>query len=603
MTAMLTRDQRAFIETATQILDARRRREQRKQFYRMFPKDDTVQPDGSMFFAREKYAKHLEFFEAGAKYRERCFMAANRIGKALRDGTKVATPDGWVPIERLSVGDEVISGAGVVTKVMGVFPQGAKKLYRVTFDRGHWIDACPEHLWRYQHPKARYPMRHSHGKKEPNPNYGAWSTATTEDILSQVGGAPGPRMRPLVPSSKAWVLPKQSLLLDPYLLGVLLGDGCLHKETIKISTGDPEIAEMARAACPGHATVRHLGGIEYSVVRTSGAFNPVFRIIKQLGLHDHRSHEKFVPKPYLFSDIDDRSALLRGLMDTDGTISKSGTPQFSSTSFDLITAVEHLVITLGGTARIKQRQTYCNGKPGLPSWVVSMRLDVNPFRLQRKAAKWAPLKNTMERVIQRIEPAPDGHATCIEVEHASHTYVTEHGIVTHNTFGAGGYEAACHLTGEYPRWWKGRRFTNPIRAWAAGKTNETTRDIVQAALLGNITQGKRKYFDGCGVIPGQSLGGLTWKQGVSDLVDTIRIKHKPTGGWSVLGLKSYQQGRGSFEGTAQHLIWFDEEPPLDVYGEALIRTATTNGILMLTFTPLAGHSRTVAQFMPQEDHA
>lgn len=169
------------------------------------------------------------------------------------------------------------------------------------------------------------------------------------------------------------------------------------------------------------------------------------------------------------------------------------------------------------------------------------------------------------------------------------------------TYGGGGYETACHLTGLYPAWWEGRRFDAPVRWWAAGKTNETTRDIVQTTLLGDIAfAGPRKTVSGTGMVPGDLIGGITWKQGVADLVDTIKVKHV-SGKWSVLGLKSYQQGRGSFEGTAQHGIWLDEEPPLDVYGECLIRTATTNGIIMLTFTPLEGLSDTVLQFQPHND--
>ena len=168
------------------------------------------------------------------------------------------------------------------------------------------------------------------------------------------------------------------------------------------------------------------------------------------------------------------------------------------------------------------------------------------------------------------------------------------------TLGGGGYEVACHLTGEYPHWWEGRVFNGPTRVWAGGKTNETTRDIIQTTLLGEIMhKGQRKLTTGTGVVPGDALGATTWKQGVSDLVDTIKVRHV-TGGWSTLGLKAYQQGRGSFEGTAQHVVWLDEEPPVDVYGEVLIRTATTNGIVMLTFTPLSGLSEVVLQFMPRE---
>ena len=172
------------------------------------------------------------------------------------------------------------------------------------------------------------------------------------------------------------------------------------------------------------------------------------------------------------------------------------------------------------------------------------------------------------------------------------------------TFGMGGYEMAAHLTGQYPAWWEGKRFRHPINAWACGKTNETTRDIVQNVLLGDITfDGPRKVVDGSGMIPRECIGlgqGMyAWKQGVTDLVDTIKIRHT-SGGWSKLGLKSYQQGRGAFEGVAQHVIWDDEEPPLDVWGEQLMRLATTKGIMMLTFTPLEGISEVVQQFLPAE---
>lgn len=165
---------------------------------------------------------------------------------------------------------------------------------------------------------------------------------------------------------------------------------------------------------------------------------------------------------------------------------------------------------------------------------------------------------------------------------------------------SGAFESTLHLTGRYPDWWEGRRFDKPVRLWAAGKTNETTRDIIQDKLLGSVAfAGGRKTFSGTGMIPGDDIGGVTWKQGVADLADTIKVRHV-SGGWSTLGLKSYQQGRGSFEGTAQHIIWLDEEPPVDVYGECLIRTATTRGLVFLTFTPLEGLSDTVMSFLPTE---
>lgn len=160
--------------------------------------------------------------------------------------------------------------------------------------------------------------------------------------------------------------------------------------------------------------------------------------------------------------------------------------------------------------------------------------------------------------------------------------------------GMGGYETALHLTGEYPVWWPGRKFIDPVSWWAVGKTNETTRDIVQKKLMGPMGG------IGTGLIRARCIEGWTRKAGVHDLMDTVQIKHS-SGGLSVLGFKSYQQGRESFEGTELDGIWDDEEPPEDIYGEQLIRTATTNGMLLLTFTPLGGMSKVVMSFMPQEE--
>ncbi|CAB5675514.1 terminase large subunit domain-containing protein [Comamonas aquatica] len=171
------------------------------------------------------------------------------------------------------------------------------------------------------------------------------------------------------------------------------------------------------------------------------------------------------------------------------------------------------------------------------------------------------------------------------------------------TEGMGGYETALHLTGRYPDWWEGRRFDRPVRFWAAGKTNETTRDIVQNKLFGPVVgSGTSKCFSGTGLVYADCIERVGWKQGVTDLADTVYVKHV-SGKFSELGLKSYQQGRGSFEGTERDGIWLDEEPPLEVYSECLIRTATTNGIVYITFTPLEGTTGTVMMFLEGEQEA
>jgi phage terminase large subunit-like protein len=169
--------------------------------------------------------------------------------------------------------------------------------------------------------------------------------------------------------------------------------------------------------------------------------------------------------------------------------------------------------------------------------------------------------------------------------------------------GVGGFETTCHLTGRYPHWWVGRRFETSVDWWVAGKTNETTRDIIQKKLFGDVKWvDGRKRVSGTGMIPYQDIGDITWKSHVPDLIDTAKILHRPTGHWSTCGMKTYQQGRGSFEGTEKHGIWLDEEPPNSdgesIYAECLTRTMTTNGMIIITFTPLGGLSKVVVSFMP-----
>lgn len=165
---------------------------------------------------------------------------------------------------------------------------------------------------------------------------------------------------------------------------------------------------------------------------------------------------------------------------------------------------------------------------------------------------------------------------------------------------AGAFEGCAHATGLYKDWWPGRRFKRPTHGWAAGDTNETTRDIIQKELFGEVTwEGSRKTFDGTGMIPRDHIGPCTWKSGVANLADVVRVRHE-SGGWSTIGLKSYDQGRRVFQGTAKDWIWLDEEMPEDVYGECLIRLMTTRGLMLVTFTPLQGMSQVVMSFMPED---
>ena len=160
---------------------------------------------------------------------------------------------------------------------------------------------------------------------------------------------------------------------------------------------------------------------------------------------------------------------------------------------------------------------------------------------------------------------------------------------------AGAYEATLHLTGEYPAWWKGRRFRDPAIGWAAGDSSKTTRDIIQLALYGPMHDG------GTGMIPKDKIVRVTTKTGIADCLETIYVTHV-SGGLSEVTLKSYDQQRDAFQGTNRHFIWLDEECPYDIYVECLLRTMVVNGLVFLTATPLQGMTEVMRFFItPAED--
>lgn len=166
---------------------------------------------------------------------------------------------------------------------------------------------------------------------------------------------------------------------------------------------------------------------------------------------------------------------------------------------------------------------------------------------------------------------------------------------------AGGAEWAIHLTGRYPDWWGGKTFTKPVRLWASGVTGESTRDNPQRVLVGPP---ERHEAWGTGMIPADSIIEHTPARGVPNLLDSIVIRHGGGGdvqaGHSVLGFKSYEKGREKWQGETLDGVWFDEEPPLDIYTEGLTRTNATGGITIVTFTPLLGMSDVVMMFLTPE---
>jgi phage terminase large subunit-like protein len=157
----------------------------------------------------------------------------------------------------------------------------------------------------------------------------------------------------------------------------------------------------------------------------------------------------------------------------------------------------------------------------------------------------------------------------------------------------GGYETQCHLTGNYPEWWTGKRFDGAIRCWAAGVSNKATRERVQVMLLGDENDW------GTGMIPRDAIiGKPVMNRAITGLVDYVSIRNKD-GEASRLVFKSYEMKLGTWASDEMNFIWLDEEPPQDIHTECLARITNTQGHIIITFTPLLGMSEVVRMFYPE----
>lgn len=160
-------------------------------------------------------------------------------------------------------------------------------------------------------------------------------------------------------------------------------------------------------------------------------------------------------------------------------------------------------------------------------------------------------------------------------------------------------EVAMHLTGRYPDWWVGRVFPNPTKWWVGSETADLTRDAAQKYLMG---EPKDREEWGTGAIPYETIGRITMKPNTPDAIQSVVVKHT-SGANSYVQFKSYDQGRERWQGETLDGVWYDEEPPADIYEEGFTRTNVRDGIAILTFTPLKGMSTVVMNYMQNAEQA
>jgi hypothetical protein len=371
----------------------------------------------------------------GKKWDGFLLKAGCAFGKALKNGEPVLTSNGYIPIEKLTVNDMVAGTDGNFYNVTGVYSQGIRDLYRIKFTDNTYIDCDGDHLWTFV-------IRRRKGKVV---------TIKTKDLfLSDLREKSGrlfwlPDISP-VDFGRNDILP-----IDPYTLGVILGDGNISDlRSVYITTEDFDIINNCKFP-PGNRFVRRKDNsgrattyrISQDVSSSKMFKNDSLRFrLKSIGLMGCNSHDKFIPDIYEYASINNRLSLLRGLFDADGYPISSGIVEYTTVSKVMADSVFRIVNSLGGTCINKYRKTKYTKKDGSKSkWFYSYRLiiklpkNMNPHSLYRKKciinnAKW---QRKIGRAVDSVCKIGSDEATCISVNSPDHLFLTKNCIPTHNT--------------------------------------------------------------------------------------------------------------------------------------------------------------------------
>ena len=365
-------------------------------------------------------------------------------GKALRHDTPIATPEGWTTIGELRSGDTVFDPFGQPCRVRGVYPQGPKRMYRVDFRRGESIHADAEHLWvtadaNWRKRCNRRGMRSYEGWQLSSP-------ITTSEMAASLRKETGRRdLNHAIPVAAALELPARNLPVDPYVLGVWLGDGMSSAPVITCVPDDAahyrrmfaERGERIHDA-PWPSTEGDVAPA-YPVSR-GGTFRRRLRGL----MGAWKRGNKHIPPEYLRASREQRLALLAGLMDTDGTVDRSGRHmEFVSCNRRLTEGVAEIVTSLGRRTAIWSKPAKIDGRTVGTAYIVGFAPIHGAVTLPRKVARICWETKVRNRRIARMVTAVEdvgeiAEAVCIAVDSPSRMFLAGRSMIpTHNTYSFG----------------------------------------------------------------------------------------------------------------------------------------------------------------------
>ena len=360
-------------------------------------------------------------------------------GKATRLDAKIKIPGGWSTMGEMYVGKKIIAKDGSTTEVTAIHPQGKLQMYKVTFADGRNIECCAEHLWKVYYINTTIQRR--------------WQVVNTLEVLRLIS-MPNPRVYiDLIDPEDSKDL---DLPIDPYVLGLILGDGSITQNSISITKNDEFIFDEIRKVLPSTLklvlknTKVENKCICYGISRVNNTIqqNTYVVILRSLDLMGKGSHEKFIPKQYLEGSYKQRLSILQGLLDTDGYCGlkhHGASIEYSTSSEQLALDVQYLVRSIGGITNIRSRSTHyvCKGKRVEARTNYRMTIQVKTpsilFRLPRKKERTndeGQYTDSLKLKVISIVPTTIEEAQCISISHPDKLYVTDDFIVTHNTFTA-----------------------------------------------------------------------------------------------------------------------------------------------------------------------
>lgn len=386
------------------------------------------------------------------KYDILCISLIPGAGKAGKMSSKVLTPSGFIEMRDVKVGTKVVAGDGEKASVIGVYPQGKRRIYRITMNDGGFTEVSDNHLWEVQNRSDR--------QFETRTGNHRTRMIKTEDMLKDFIIEKDGRKNysiDYVPEIKAFE--EKKFYIHPYLLGCLLGDGGLSTKTICFTKKDKKIVEKINSLIGGYEFVLKRGSDKDYYLRSKDAAkkpNLLKEELNRLGLLGTKSATKFIPEEYLYSSHEQRLWLLRGLLDTDGYAEYKGI-EYSTASQKLAENVTELVRSLGGYASLTKRKSGYRDKDGnsvscLDNYRITILFSANhdnPFWLERKAKIYNPKRKVWKRYIKNIEYVGEEECQCIMIDNPCHLYITDDYIITHNTTIEKFFNAA--VIGWYPK--------------------------------------------------------------------------------------------------------------------------------------------------------